>query len=193
MKHVFFALFSFFTLCTSAQTIKGKLTNATDAPVPYAAVTLSSPLDSSLVKATISNEEGIYVLKDLQPSEYLFKVNVLGYADLERKINYESGDLDMGTLVLTEVTENLAEVTVVAEKPMVQVMADKTVFNVQNTINATGTSAFELLRKAPGVIVDNNGGIIVEGKSGVQFFIDGKLSVLQGDDLVNFLESLQAT
>ncbi|MEO1547314.1 MAG: TonB-dependent receptor [Bacteroidota bacterium] len=193
MKHVFFALFSFFTLCTSAQTIKGKLTNATDAPVPYAAVTLSSPLDSSLVKATISNEEGIYVLKDLQPSEYLFKVNVLGYADLERKINYENGDLDMGTLVLTEVTENLAEVTVVAEKPMVQVMADKTVFNVQNTINATGTSAFELLRKAPGVIVDNNGGIIVEGKSGVQFFIDGKLSVLQGDDLVNFLESLQAT
>ena len=193
MKHVFFALLSFFTLCTSAQTIKGKLTNATDAPVPYAAVTLSSPLDSSLVKATISNEEGMYVLKDLQPSEYLFKVNVLGYADLERKINYENGDLDMGTLVLTEVTENLAEVTVVAEKPMVQVMADKTVFNVQNTINATGTSAFELLRKAPGVIVDNNGGIIVEGKSGVQFFIDGKLSVLQGDDLVNFLESLQAT
>ncbi|MEO1485881.1 MAG: TonB-dependent receptor [Bacteroidota bacterium] len=193
MKHVFFALLSFFTLYTSAQTIKGKLTNATDGPVPYAAVTLSSPLDSSLVKATISNEEGIYVLKDLQPSEYLFKVNVLGYADLERKINYESGDLDMGTLVLTEVTENLAEVTVVAEKPMVQVMADKTVFNVQNTINATGTSAFELLRKAPGVIVDNNGGIIVEGKSGVQFFIDGKLSVLQGDDLVNFLESLQAT
>ncbi|MEL6484345.1 MAG: carboxypeptidase regulatory-like domain-containing protein, partial [Bacteroidota bacterium] len=193
MKHVFFALLSFFTLYTSAQTIKGKLTNATDGAVPYAAVTLSSPLDSSLVKATISNEEGIYVLKDLQPSEYLFKVNVLGYADLERKINYESGDLDMGTLVLTEVTENLAEVTVVAEKPMVQVMADKTVFNVQNTINATGTSAFELLRKAPGVIVDNNGGIIVEGKSGVQFFIDGKLSVLQGDDLVNFLESLQAT
>ena len=70
MKHVFFALLSFFTLYTSAQTIKGKLTNATDAPVPYAAVTLSSPLDSSLVKATISNEEGIYVLKDLQPSEY---------------------------------------------------------------------------------------------------------------------------
>ncbi|MEM8764562.1 MAG: TonB-dependent receptor [Bacteroidota bacterium] len=193
MKHVFFVLLSFFTLFASAQTIRGKLTNATDAPVPYAAVTLSSPLDSSLVKATISNEEGIYVLKDLQPSEYLFKVNVLGYADLERKINYESGDLDMGTLVLTEVTENLAEVTVVAEKPMVQVMADKTVFNVQNTINATGTSAFELLRKAPGVIVDNNGGIIVEGKSGVQFFIDGKLSVLQGDDLINFLESLQAT
>ncbi len=51
---------------------------------------------------------------------------------------------------------------------MVQVLADKTVFNVENTINATGTSAFELLRKAPGVIVDNGGSIIVEGKSGVQ-------------------------
>ena len=66
-------------------------------------------------------------------------------------------------------------------------------FNVENTINATGTSAFELLRKAPGVIVDNGGGFIVGGKTGVQIFIDGKLSVLQGEDLTNYLESLQAT
>ena len=96
-------------------------------------------------------------------------------------------------ITLEEEAQNLDEVTVVGEKPMIQVEADKTVFNVQNTINATGTSAFELLRKAPGVIVDNNGGVIVEGKSGVQFFIDGRLSPLQGEDLINYLESLQAT
>jgi len=64
---------------------------------------------------------------------------------------------------------------------------------VENTINATGTSAFELLRKAPGVIIDNEGGIIVEGKAGVQIYIDGKPSVLQGSDLQGFLESLQAS
>ncbi|MEL6974250.1 MAG: carboxypeptidase-like regulatory domain-containing protein [Bacteroidota bacterium] len=105
MKYVLFVLCAFFTLVVSAQNIKGKLTNAIDASVPYAAVTLSSPLDSSLVKATISDEDGIFILKDIAPSEYLFKVNVLGYADLRRKINYESGDLDLGTLVLTEVTK----------------------------------------------------------------------------------------
>jgi outer membrane receptor protein involved in Fe transport len=44
-------------------------------------------------------------------------------------------------------------------------------------LSATGTTAFELLRKAPGVI-DNNDNLIVEGKTGVQIYIDGKPSIL---------------
>ena len=58
--------------------------------------------------------------------------------------------LDLGVILLESAAEELEEVIVVAEKPMVQVLADRTVFNVENTLNATGTSAFELLRKAPG-------------------------------------------
>ncbi|TAI49551.1 outer membrane beta-barrel family protein [Flagellimonas allohymeniacidonis] len=175
------------------QNITGKIQTATGEAVPYAAITLNSPLDSSLVKATVSTENGSFVLKGMQPSEYLLKINALGFADYLKQINFEGTTLSLRTIILNEAAQNLEEVTVVADKPMVQVLADKTVFNVQNTINATGTSAFELLRKAPGVIVDNNGGIIVEGKTGVQIFIDGKLSVLQGEDLINYLESLQAT
>ena len=190
--NVTFILF-FITALSFGQEISGTLKSALEEPIPYAAVTINSPLDSSLVKATISNEQGVFILKGMLPSEYLFKVSVLGYADYKRKINYTGGYLELKPIILTESTQNLEEVTVVAEKPMVQVLADKTVFNVENTINATGTSAFELLRKAPGVIVDNNGGFIVEGKTGVQIFIDGKLSILQGEDLTNFLESLQAT
>lgn len=190
-------LFMFLTLSITSfawgQNITGKLQNATGEAVPYAAITLNSPLDSSLVKATVSTEEGDFMLKGMEPSEYVLQIRALGFADYKKRINYTGVDLALRTITLTDAAQNLEEVTVVAEKPMVQVMADKTVFNVQNTINATGTSAFELLRKAPGVIIDNNGGIIVEGKTGVQFFIDGKLSVLQGEDLINYLESLQAT
>ena len=163
--NVTFILF-FITALSFGQEISGTLKSALEEPIPYAAVTINSPLDSSLVKATISNEQGVFILKGMLPSEYLFKVSVLGYADYKRKINYTGGDLELKPIILTESTQNLEEVTVVAEKPMVQVLADKTVFNVENTINATGTSAFELLRKAPGVIVDNNGGFIVEGKTG---------------------------
>ena len=177
-----------------AQSITGELKTESGEAIPYAAITLNSPLDSSLVKATISSEEGLFVLKGMPSSEYLLTVKALGFSDYRKKIEfYVESNLVLGELILTANTQNLEEVTVTAEKPMVQVLADKTVFNVENTINATGTSAFELLRKAPGVIVDNNGGIIVEGKSGVQIFIDGKLSVLQGEDLTNYLESLQAT
>ncbi|PRX53873.1 TonB-dependent receptor domain-containing protein [Flagellimonas meridianipacifica] len=193
MKTILTLLLSFFATFSFGQKISGTLKSALDEPIPYAAVTINSPLDSSLVKATISNEDGTFALVGMLPSEYLFNVSALGYSDHNKKINYVGGDLVLKPIVMTEAAQNLEEVTVVAEKPMVQVLADKTVFNVQNTINATGTSAFELLRKAPGVIVDNDGGFIVEGKTGVQIFIDGKLSILQGEDLINFLESLQAT
>ena len=50
-----------------------------------------------------------------------------------------------------------------------------------------GNNAMELLRKAPGVIVDNNDNITLLGRSGVRVFIDGKPSPMRGDDLVAYL------
>ncbi|QBA64784.1 TonB-dependent receptor domain-containing protein [Muriicola soli] len=175
------------------QTISGRVQSQDKEFLAFAAVTLNRVQDSSLVKAVITNEDGTFLISNISKNEYLLNISNMGYKDYQQKILFDGTSLNLGTLVLEFSAENLDEVTVVAEKPMVQVMADKTVFNVQNTINATGTSAFELLRKAPGVIVDNNGGIIVEGKTGVQIFIDNKISLLQGEDLINYLESLQAT
>ncbi|MBT8186742.1 MAG: carboxypeptidase-like regulatory domain-containing protein, partial [Croceitalea sp.] len=186
-----FILFSIFQL--KAQSITGSLQSDQGEPIPFAAITLKEGTNSTLVKATISNEDGSFKLSGFTLGNYLLGITNIGFTDYEKKVMVDNGVLSLGTIVLETSAEQLEEVTVVSEKPMVQVMADKTVFNVENTINATGTSAFELLRKAPGVIVDNNGGIILEGKTGVQIFIDDKLSVLQGEDLTNFLESLQAT
>lgn len=76
---------------------------------------------------------------------------------------------------------------------MVQVLADKMVFNVQNNIGVAGESGFELLRKAPGVLIDNSDNLIVEGKAGVLIYIDDKPSVLKGEDLVNYLKTIQAS
>lgn len=175
------------------QTIKGKVVSELGEPIPYAAVTLNAVVDGALIKASITTEEGTFEINGIFPPEFNLNISSIGYSDYQQKLDNKENIQDLGSITLADAAENLEEVTVVAEKPMVQVLADKTVFNVENTINATGTSAFELLRKAPGVIVDNNGGLIVEGKTGVQIFIDGKVSVLQGEDLTNYLESLQAT
>ena len=175
------------------QTIKGKVVSELGEPIPYAAVTLNTVVDGALIKASITTEEGTFEINGIFPPEFNLNISSIGYSDYQQKLDNKENIQDLGSITLADAAENLQEVTVVAEKPMVQVLADKTVFNVENTINATGTSAFELLRKAPGVIVDNNGGLIVEGKTGVQIFIDGKVSVLQGEDLTNYLESLQAT
>lgn len=191
---IFFTFFLLITFTfTNAQSISGKVFSQENETVPFAAVTLNQLQDSTLVKAVITNEEGVFEIRNVPSGSYNLNITNLGFADYQKEILFEGTNLDLGNLTLETAAEVLDEVEVIAEKPLVQVLADKTVFNVENTINATGTSAFELLRKAPGVVVDNNGGIIVEGKAGVQIFINGRLSVLQGEDLMNYLESLQAT
>ncbi|HWR32806.1 MAG TPA: outer membrane beta-barrel family protein, partial [Chitinophagaceae bacterium] len=93
---------------------------------------------------------------------------------------------------MSKLTGDLKAVTVSSKKPMVEVKADKTILNVEGTINATGNDALELLRKSPGVMVDKDDNISLAGKNGVRIYVDGKPTPLSGSDLSNYLKSLQS-
>ncbi|MFK8010305.1 MAG: outer membrane beta-barrel protein [Saprospiraceae bacterium] len=86
----------------------------------------------------------------------------------------------------------MQEATVTASRVIVEIKPDRTVFNVEGTINSVGSDAISLLRKAPGVTVDNNDNINVLGRAGVLLYIDGKRLPLVGDDLKNYLQNLTA-
>jgi hypothetical protein len=173
--------------------ISGKLMAAGE-PLPYATIMLHSASDSMFIKASFSDENGSFVLKtDLNGALYI-KVNSLGYKDyVSSSFNTNGANKNLGEIEIEPQVETFDAMVFTALRPLIEVEPDKTVFNVQGTLNATGANGLELLRKAPGVIVDNNNSIIVEGKSGVQIFINGKLSILSGDDLANYLMSMQAT
>lgn len=137
--------------------------------------------------------KGDFNLVDLGANTYVLTIAGQGYEVFRKNILVSNANVTLENIQLVEKIENLDEVVVKAEKTMIQVMADKTVFNVNSSINTTGTTVWELFRKAPGVIIDNNGGIILEGKSGVQIFIDGKVTQLQGQELQSYLQSLQSS
>jgi len=99
-------------------------------------------------------------------------------------------DVDLGTLSLVMAGVEIETAVVVARRALVEVKADKTVFNVEGTINSAGENAIGLLRKAPGIMLDNNNNISVLGRTGVKVFINGKNLPLSGDDLTNYLENL---
>ena len=186
-------LFSSSVYSQSTHTIKGKL-NAESEWVAFATVLVKSVSDSTIVKFGITDSLGTFEIKGVPEGSYFIQTNAFGYKDyVSSLLLVKTDDLDLGTLETTVNTEVLNEVSIVKMRPVIEIMPDKTVFNVENTINSTGANGFELLRKAPGVIIDNSNNIILEGKSGVQIFIDNKASILSGDDLVNFLMSLQAS
>ena len=165
-----------------------------DGVLDYATVILHAGADSAIVKVAATDETGKYRIPGLAAGTYFLEVSYVGlntaFTDL---FTLENSSLELDPILLRAQSAEIASVEVVAKRPMIEVLADKTVFNVENTLNATGTDGFELLRKAPGVIVDNNNNIIVDGKTGVQIFINGKPSILAGDDLINYLRSLQSS
>src|SRR6202012_5452564 len=71
--------------------------------------------------------------------------------------------------------------------------AGKTIINVANSINATGSNAFELLQKSPGVTTDKDDNITVKGKNGVRIYIDGRPTQMSSDDLPTYLRSINST
>ncbi|MEL6926923.1 MAG: TonB-dependent receptor, partial [Bacteroidota bacterium] len=99
---------------------------------------------------------------------------------------------DFGKISMEAMSAEIAEVEVVAVRPLLEVLPDKVVFNVAGSINATGNNGLELLRKSPGVLLDNNNNVMLAGQGGTRIFINGKPSPLRGDALVAWLESLQS-
>lgn len=192
---LYISLFLVCSLIGKAQNLNlsGKIVDQNTVGVPFATTYLYKAQDSTLVKATITDDNGQYRFKDLTANTYYLQLSSLGFETYVSDSFELTANRTQPQIALQETAEALEEVTVIAEKPIVEVLADKTVFNVEKTINATGSTGFELLRKAPGVLIDNNNSIIVEGKAGVQIYIDGRPSVLAGQDLVNYLETLQST
>lgn len=165
------------------------------APVVFANVVLHQASDSAITKVEYTDDAGIFRLRNIAPGDYWLEISYVGIETYQSEPFTLSGttDKDFGTINLRAMANELEEVTVSAQRNMVEVHPDKTVFNVDASPTAIGNDAFELLRKAPGVIIDNNNNIMLAGKSGVRIFIDGKPSPLTANDLAGFLQSLQAT
>lgn len=174
--------------------IAGKLTDDTGAVVPFANVVLYRPADSSLVKVETTDEAGVFRFRQLTADRYRLEATFVGFADLSvSDIELKKGQsLDLGTLTFAAQAVELETATVKAQRVLVEVKPDRTVFNVEGTINSAGGDGMSLLRKAPGVTVDNNDNINVLGRSGVLLYVDGKRLPLTGPDLTNYLQNLSA-
>ncbi|MCE3281342.1 MAG: outer rane beta-barrel protein [Chitinophagaceae bacterium] len=187
-------LFSVCSFALNAQSISGLIKDADEKPLANATVSLLRSKDSSVAKLAVTNKEGRYIMSGIKEGKYLVTVSHVGFAMKYSSLFDVTGttEIEGPSLSLVKSGSNLGDVTVTGRKQLVEVKADKTIFNVEGTINAVGQDALELLRKAPGVQIDRDDNISISGKNGVQVFIDGKPSPLAGKDLSEYLKTLQS-
>lgn len=171
-------------------TVVGQLKTTADQPVEFATVALFAGKDSSLVKGTLSDSAGRFRLEKIPAGQYYLKASSVGFRDLKTPtfvLTDQNGSKDLGTLHLAAAEQTLEGVTVTAKKPLIEQRIDRTVLNIENSILAEGNTALELLERAPGIKVDDEGTISLKGRPGVTVMINGKLTYLSQRELTTLL------
>ena len=188
---VFFAFLGMSFSAVQAQKVTGSVKDEAGKGLDKSTVSLLKAKDSSVVKLAVTGNDGHFSIQSTAGS-YLVKVSHIGYAPQYSKVFDLSADVSLPEMKMEKEASSLQGVVVSAQKPMIEVKADKTILNVEGTVNAVGYDALELLRRSPGVMIDKDDNVSLAGKNGVQVFIDGKPSPLSGSDLANYLKSLQS-
>lgn len=191
---LFLTAFGLSVFSAKAQKVTGSVQDEQNKAIASTTVSLLKATDSTLAKLSTTDNSGNYSFDGVAAGKYFVSVTNVGYQPyLSSAFEVSGAPVAVPVIKLLKAEATMEGVTVTARKPMVEVKADKTILNVEGTINATGNDALELLRKAPGVMVDKDDNLTMAGKNGVQVFIDGKPSPLSGSDLANYLKTLQSS
>ena len=199
MRRIFLPVILGLTLFTTtafaqSATVSGNVKDNTGKGLDAVTVSLLQAKDSSLVKADISDTKGQYKVVTASGGKFILSYTIMGF---EKKFSeaFELAAAQQYTvpdIKLVLASKKLQDVTVTSRKPMIEIKADKTIFNVESSINATGSNAMELLQKSPGVQVDNNDNVTMKGRTGVKIYIDGKPTQLDAKSLAAYLKSINS-
>nr|WP_294859912.1 outer membrane beta-barrel family protein [uncultured Fluviicola sp.] len=181
------------TQLVSAQhaTITGKVTGGIPESLPV--VRLCHSTDSTLVKAAICDSLGKFEFEIAKTGTFLIIIDQLDYQKLVSQpfeVATDSSRIQLPEITLRAASTQLQDVVITIKKPFIERKIDRVIVNPDALVGSSGTTALELLEKAPGIIVDFNGNISLKGKSGVQVFIDNKPTYMSQEDLAGYLRSL---
>lgn len=147
---------------------------------------------NNTLKTAVTNANGAVQFNSLAAGDYTFSITYTGYQPkISRTYRIPAEGRD--SISLQPSNTALQEVSITAKTPMVIHQQGKVVLDVAASVSNTGLTLLEVLERSPGVSVDKNGGIALQGKAGVLVMIDDKPTYLSGGDLNNLLSSMSAT
>ena len=174
-------------------TVKGKVLDQNNQPVEFATATLVDPETQKIVKGEVSNSKGEFVINKVNKGDYLLIVSMVGYKRSEQnRIKIDSKNvLIEKKIVLTEGSEQLQDVVVVGRKDFIEQTVDKMVVNPEASVTTASENVYEILKKLPGVSIDDNDNVSLKGSQGVKILIDDKPTYVSSAQLAALLKGMQ--
>lgn len=162
--------------------------------IPYANVALMEATSDVLLTGAVTDEAGHFLLAVVREGKFYLSISSIGYESFRTEpFALEYGDQrNFGVLTIKDEAAILGEVTVNAQRAQVVIEADKTVVNVAGTVLAEGNTALDVIGRSPGVFVDSDGNINLNGRSGVIVMLDDRQTYMSATDLANFLRAMPA-
>jgi iron complex outermembrane receptor protein len=178
-----------------AQGISGIVRDNQGKLLAGASVALQKAADSALIKLSLSDDNGQYNFSSIPPGDYFITVSHVSFLLRSSSVFTVTagGSSRIPAIELTRASRDLQQAQVTAIRPLVEVRPDRIILNVEHSINAVGDDAMGLLRKAPGITVDNTNSISLSGKNGVQVYVDGRPTYLSGNSLAQYLGALPSS
>src|ERR1700761_2262322 len=185
MKKILLSLFAVSLYFAAEAQTKGLVTDQSGQPIDAVTITLSQ--NNKLI-SSIFADTGKFSLNAPKGS-YTINATLVGYKPLTRQVDLPK---DSFKLIMQADTKILGVVNITSSKPVIERKIDRTVFNVENSIVASGGSAWEALSKAPGVQAGSDG-TLTANKKDVEVYMDGKPLHISGADLQTYLQGLPSS
>ena len=177
-KHLFLLAFLCCQFAAFSQNIaiKGKILGSkTQVPLEAATVYLSTVSDSVVVDYTITDKYGAFVMNTRKISKPVFlKVSYIGYRSYKQELKSLVENKDLGTIRIEENQNIVGEVTIKTEAPPIRIKKDTLEFNASSFKVRPDSNVETLLKQLPGVEIDADGKITVNGKEVNQVLVNGK-------------------
>lgn len=167
-----FLTLSTFTVFSQNISITGVVTDSLQNPLDMANVVAINSETNGLDGFGITAPDGRYKINVKENTSYSLKISYLGFETKELAIKTTTDDLQRD-IILYPQAENLDEVEVVYEIP-VTIKGDTIVYNTDSFVSGTEKKLADVLSKLPGVEVNDDGEIEVEGKAVTKVMVEGK-------------------
>lgn len=171
-------LFSFITVYGNTQILlKGNIIDENDQPVAFASASLITAKDSILVKGSLTDDLGKYIIEQVQPGKYRILASYIGYSSIYSDVFELKPDNQNATVDIKFKNKGIVldETVITAKRPFLEQKSDRLVVNVASSAVAAGGTAMEILQKVPGVVVTQDR-VTLGGSQNLQIWIDGKPS-----------------
>lgn len=170
---LFFLLLGIFSYSQKTYQVKGTITDTLENPLVSSTVLLLD-MDSTMVSFTRSELDGSFKFKNVESGKYIVKSTYIGFLPLMVKIQVEDENIELDELQMVEMAEELMEVVIREAKAPVQIRGDTVIYDASTFQVPPGSTVEDLLKKLPGIEVDQDGSIKSDGQDVTKVTVDGK-------------------